>query len=110
MASRPAIKPQSNSCHTSFRQLLRHFLYGTSMRNWFIPFVRRLRPVVPTTETNTAIGHTPGRSLSRTRLLLKKQLWVWPIIAVILLAGVGYGVHAAIERTMKASLQSQLAT
>ncbi len=51
-----------------------------------------------------------GRSLSRTRLLLKKQLWIWPIIAVVLLAAVGYGIRSAIERTMKESLQSQLQT
>ncbi len=51
-----------------------------------------------------------GRTLSRTRLLLKKQLWIWPIIAVVLLAAVGYGIRSAIERTMKESLQSQLHT
>jgi hypothetical protein len=43
-------------------------------------------------------------------LLLKKQLWIWPIIAVVLLAAVGYGIRVAIERTMRANLQSQLQT
>jgi serine/threonine protein kinase len=43
-------------------------------------------------------------------LLLKKQLWIWPIIAVVLLAAVGLGIRSAIERTMKASLHSQLQT
>jgi eukaryotic-like serine/threonine-protein kinase len=51
-----------------------------------------------------------GRTVSRTRLLLKKQLWIWPIIAILLLAGVGYGIRSAIERTMKENLQSQLET
>jgi hypothetical protein len=51
-----------------------------------------------------------GRTLSRTGLLLKKQLWIWPIIAVVLLAAIGYGIRTAIERTMKASLSSQLET
>src|SRR5687767_13282826 len=51
-----------------------------------------------------------GRGFSRTRLLLKKQLWVWPIIAVLLLAAIGFGIRVAIERTMKASLGSQLET
>jgi eukaryotic-like serine/threonine-protein kinase len=51
-----------------------------------------------------------GRSISRTGLLLKKQLWIWPIIAVVLLAGIGYSIRVAIERTMRASLQSQLET
>lgn len=51
-----------------------------------------------------------GRSLARTRLLLKKQLWIWPIIAVILLASIGYGIRVAIERTMQRSLVSELET
>ena len=50
------------------------------------------------------------RAVSRTGLLLKKQLWIWPIIAVVLLAGVGYGIHVAIEQTMRSSLRSQLET
>jgi serine/threonine protein kinase len=51
-----------------------------------------------------------GRSISRTRLILKKQLWIWPIIAVVVLAIVGYGIHTAIQRTMQASLRSELTT
>jgi serine/threonine protein kinase len=51
-----------------------------------------------------------GRSISRTRLILKKQLWIWPIVAIALLAIVGYSIHAAIERTMKQSLRSELST
>lgn len=51
-----------------------------------------------------------GRSISRTGLFLKKQLWIWPIIAVVVLAAIGYIVKSAIERTMKASLQSELQT
>jgi serine/threonine protein kinase len=43
-------------------------------------------------------------------LLLKKQLWIWPIIAVVLLAIVGVGIRIAIERTIKSNLQSQLQT
>ena len=51
-----------------------------------------------------------GRSMSRAGLFLKKQLWIWPIIAVVLLAAIGYGLRLAIERTMKASLKSELQT
>ncbi len=51
-----------------------------------------------------------GRSISRTKLILKKQLWIWPIIAVVLLAVIGYGIRTAIERTMRESLHSELAT
>ena len=55
---------------------------------------------------NTSIG----RTVSRTRLLLKKQLWIWPIIAVILLAVIGFGVSRSIRSTMEETLRSQLQT
>lgn len=51
-----------------------------------------------------------GTALSRTGVLLKKNLWAWPAIAVILLSVVGYSVHSAIETTMKETLKSQLQT
>ncbi len=51
-----------------------------------------------------------GRTVARTRMFLKKQLWLWPIIAVLLLSIAGYAVSEAIDRTMKNSLQSELTT
>jgi serine/threonine protein kinase len=53
---------------------------------------------------------TIGRSISRTGLLLKKQLWIWPILAVILLAIIGYAVNRAIRQTMENTLYSELDT
>src|SRR5690348_1179000 len=62
-------------------------------------------------QAHMTFGQTSvGRSITRAGLLLRKQLWIWPIIAVVLLALIGYGIRAAIERTMKASLSSQLQT
>jgi serine/threonine protein kinase len=51
-----------------------------------------------------------SRTVRRTGLFLKKQLWVWPIIAVVLLSIAGYIVSSSINRTMKNSLQSELTT
>src|SRR6185295_4396679 len=51
-----------------------------------------------------------GRTMSRTALLLKKQLWIWPIVAVVLLAIVGYAVSTSIRRTMEDTLYSELNT
>ena len=53
---------------------------------------------------------TAGRTISRTGLFLRKQIWVWPIIAVLLLSVIGLIVRQAIETTMRDSLQSQLET
>jgi eukaryotic-like serine/threonine-protein kinase len=51
-----------------------------------------------------------GRTVSRTALLLKRQIWIWPIIAVLLLSAIGWGVRHAIETTMKDGLRSELQT
>ena len=49
-----------------------------------------------------------ARSVSRTGVFLRKQIWVWPIIAVIVLSIVGFVVRGAIESTMKWNLSSGL--
>jgi len=45
-----------------------------------------------------------------THVFLRRNLWIWPIIAVVVLAGVGYLVRAAIESTMRDNLRSSLQT
>jgi hypothetical protein len=55
-----------------------------------------------------------SRSLSHTftttRLFLKKQLWIWPIIAIVVLSALAWGIDRAIEVTMKANITSALQT
>src|SRR4029077_1235600 len=51
-----------------------------------------------------------GRSLSRTGVFLRRQIWIWPIVATVLLAVLAFGVRRAIESTMKSNLHSQLQT
>jgi hypothetical protein len=51
-----------------------------------------------------------GRTISRTGVFLKRQIWVWPILAVILLSVIGLFVRRAIETTMREQLQSELQT
>ncbi len=63
-------------------------------------------PAAHMTWAARSVSHT----LTSTRLFLKKQLWLWPIIAVVLLSTLGFVVHRAIESTMKANLQSELQT
>ncbi|MCA9011548.1 MAG: protein kinase [Planctomycetaceae bacterium] len=55
-------------------------------------------------------GSRMSQTVSRASLILKKQLWIWPIIAVLLLAAVGYGVRTAISNTISDNLRSQLQT
>lgn len=63
-------------------------------------------PAAHMTWAARSVSHT----LNTTRLFLKKQLWLWPIIAVLLLSTLGFVVHRAIESTMKANLRSELQT
>jgi hypothetical protein len=51
-----------------------------------------------------------GRTVSRTGVFLRKQIWVWPIIAVVLLSVIGFIVRYQIETTMREGLESQLQT
>lgn len=49
-------------------------------------------------------------SFHSTHVFLRRNLWIWPIIAVVVLAGVGYLVRSAIESTMRDNLRSGLQT
>ncbi len=51
-----------------------------------------------------------GRTVTRTGVFLKREIWIWPIIAVVLLSLVGFAVRSAIESTMKENLRSELQT
>jgi hypothetical protein len=53
---------------------------------------------------------TVGRTISRAGLFLRRQIWIWPIIAVVLLSIIGFAVRSAIENTMRSNLESQLST
>ena len=81
------------------------------MISWLTRWFQSSSPAASAAQARMTFGATSvGRTISRTGLLLNKQLWIWPIIASVLLACVGLGIRIAIERTMKASLRSQLQT
>jgi nitrate reductase NapE component len=81
------------------------------MFSWLTRWFGSARPSAEAAQAHITFGNTSvGRSISRTRLFLQKQLWIWPIIAVVLLAAIGFGIRSAIERTMKENLRSELQT
>jgi eukaryotic-like serine/threonine-protein kinase len=81
------------------------------MWNPLITFFARSRPGRDHVQGHMTFGQTAvGRTLSRTALLFKKQLWIWPIAAVALLALIGYLVGNSIHDTMEGSLRSQMQT
>ncbi|MCA8988206.1 MAG: protein kinase [Planctomycetaceae bacterium] len=48
--------------------------------------------------------------MSRTTMFLKKRLWIWPIIAVVVLLAVGFLVQRSIATTMRDNLKADLET
>jgi hypothetical protein len=51
-----------------------------------------------------------SHSLGATRSVLRRQLWIWPAIAAVLLAGVGWLVHRSVENAMRKNLAGGLTT
>jgi predicted Ser/Thr protein kinase len=81
------------------------------MFDWLSRFFGSSRSSAALAQAHMTFGQTSvGRSISRAGSLLRKQLWIWPILAVIVLAVIGFGVKTAIERTMNESLRSELQT
>ncbi|MFN9721350.1 MAG: hypothetical protein ACK58L_21845, partial [Planctomycetota bacterium] len=49
-----------------------------------------------------------GQTVSRAGMFLKKQIWIWPIIAVVCLSIIHVGVRKAISATIEDNLSSQM--
>jgi hypothetical protein len=49
-------------------------------------------------------------SLGATRAALRRHLWAWPVLAALILGGVGWWVHRSVEEAMRAELAGQLTT
>jgi hypothetical protein len=58
----------------------------------------------------TWASQTLSSTVARTRRFLSRQLWVWPIIAVVLLSTIGWLVNSSIHRTMEDNLKNELTT
>ncbi len=81
------------------------------MFTWIWHWLRPGRQATEQAQAHITFGQSAaGRSISRAGLFFKRQLWIWPIIAVVLLAVIGFVLRLSIERTMKASLKSELQT
>lgn len=48
------------------------------------------------------------RSFVATNLFLRKQLWIWPVLAAVLLLSIGLWVRGAVEESQKADLTDDL--
>src|SRR5438270_1906254 len=51
-----------------------------------------------------------SRSLGATRAILKRQLWIWPILGALVLGAAGWWVHQSVENAMRQEIAGQLTT
>jgi hypothetical protein len=49
-------------------------------------------------------------SLGATRTVLRRQLWLWPVLAALVLGAVGWWVNRSVEAAMREELAGQLTT
>ncbi len=81
------------------------------MFRWLISLFQPAGAVTDRARAHLTFRHSSlGRTARRTGQLLRRQIWLWPVFAVILLAIVGYTVSSMINRIMVQSLQSELVT
>ena len=65
----------------------------------------------PTTRAMSLKSQSLSRTssyLARTRVVLRQQLWIWPLVAAVLLAFVGVTVRQKMEAAMKEQIASTL--
>ncbi len=51
-----------------------------------------------------------GGSLVATATFFRRQLWAWPILAAVVLGGVGWWVHGSVEGAMRRQMDDELTT
>lgn len=58
----------------------------------------------------TWASRSMSESMTRAGVFFKRQLWAWPIAAIIVLSGIGFFVKNSIEETIQGNLKSSLET
>jgi hypothetical protein len=60
-------------------------------------------------QQSTADFHL-GRTGLKTRLLLRRRIWIWPILAALAMAGGGYWIRTSVESALQTTLAAELRT
>lgn len=65
---------------------------------------------MPARSSELGVSHSLTRSLALTALFLKEQLWIWPLIAAIILAVIGIWARAKVDEAIQVKLAADLET
>jgi eukaryotic-like serine/threonine-protein kinase len=56
----------------------------------------------------TWASRSVSQSITRTSLFLRRQIWIWPLIAIFVLGSVGYLTKSLVESTIRGNLSAGL--
>ena len=65
---------------------------------------------MPDSHVDPVLSRSLTRSLATTALFLKRQIWIWPLIAATLLVVIGYGARRKVDEAIHVELAAQLQT
>lgn len=65
---------------------------------------------MPESHIDPDLSPSLSRSLTFTTLFLKRQLWIWPLVAAGLLAAIGFWVRSKVESSITEKLATELKT
>jgi eukaryotic-like serine/threonine-protein kinase len=81
------------------------------MWQWFSTWLKQQQSKKNKKHAHMTFGRTSlGNRIQRTGVLVRQRLWIWPIVAFLLLAAGGYWIMSSIQSTMESGLRSELTT
>ncbi|MCU0717059.1 MAG: protein kinase [Pirellula sp.] len=90
---------------------LANFWARLFMVSWLAGFFKHSRAPEKSLRGNLTFGQTTfSKTFRSTGQFFKRQIWIWPIVAFIVLATLGYFVNRSIKNSIEGSLRSELAT
>ena len=63
---------------------------------------------MPKPEPTSSRSGSLSSILSRTQGIMRRHLWLWPLVAILILAFVGWFIRGRMEGAMKAQLTGKL--
>lgn len=81
------------------------------MVSWLTGYFKHSNQQDKSLRGNLTFGQTTfSKTFRPTGQFFRQQVWVWPLVAFVILATLGYFVNGSIKHSIESSLQSELST
>ncbi|XZE43892.1 serine/threonine protein kinase [Pirellulaceae bacterium SH467] len=81
------------------------------MVSWLTGYFKHSNQQDKSLRGNLTFGQTTfSKTFRSTGQFFRQQVWVWPLVAFVILATLGYFVNGSIKHSIESSLQSELST